>query len=122
MRTPTIRRRGRTDVIRDNVSRYDRTLTFAVLSLSVIGTLLVWAATRDWFKSQGLDPQYYLKRHIINIAIAMALAYGTTLIDYRMLRAYTPIVWGLGVLGLAAVLIPGIGSTVNGAKAWISLP
>ena len=122
MRTPTIRRRGRTDVIGDNVSRYDRTLTFAVLSLSVIGTLLVWAATRDWFKSQGLDPQYYLKRHIINIAIAMALAYGTTLIDYRMLRAYTPIVWGLGVLGLAAVLIPGIGSTVNGAKAWISLP
>ena len=122
MRTPTIRRRGRTDVIRDNVSRYDRTLTFAVLSLSVIGTLLVWAATRDWFKSQGLDPQYYLKRHIINIAIAMALAYGSTLIDYRMLRAYTPIVWGLGVLGLAAVLIPGIGSTVNGAKAWISLP
>ena len=106
----------------ENVSRYDRTLTFAVLALSLIGTLLVWAATRDWFKSQGLDPQYYLKRHIINIAIAMALAYGTTLIDYRMLRAYTPIVWGLGVIGLAAVLIPGIGSTINGARAWISLP
>ena len=122
MRTPTIRRRGRTDAIRENVSRYDRTLTFAVLALSLIGTLLVWAATRDWFKSQGLDPQYYLKRHIINIAIAMALAYGTTLIDYRMLRAYTPIVWGLGVIGLAAVLIPGIGSTINGARAWISLP
>jgi rod shape determining protein RodA len=69
-----------------------------------------------------LDPQYYLKRHIINLAIGIALSYGTTLIDYRMLRAYTPIVWGLGVLGLTAVLIPGIGSTVNGARAWISLP
>ena len=122
MRTPTIRRRGRTDAIRENVSRYDRTLTFAVLALSLIGTLLVWAATRDWFKSQGLDPQYYLKRHIINIAIAMALAYGTTLIDYRLLRAYTPFVWGAGVIGLIAVLIPGIGSTINGARAWIVLP
>jgi rod shape determining protein RodA len=122
MRSPVIRSKSRTDIIRGNVSRFDRTLTFAVLSLSIIGTLLVWAATSHWFKSQGLDPQYYLKRHIINLAIGIALAYGTTLIDYRMLRAYTPIVWGLGVLGLIAVLIPGIGSTVNGARAWISLP
>jgi rod shape determining protein RodA len=122
MRTPIIRTKSRTDIIRGNVSRFDRTLTFAVLALSVIGTLLVWAATSHWFKSQGLDPQYYLKRHIINLAIGIALAYGTTLIDYRMLRAYTPIVWGLGVIGLIAVLIPGIGSTVNGARAWISLP
>ena len=122
MRTPVIRRKSRTDVIRDNVRNYDRILTFAVLSLSLVGTLLVWAATRDWFKAQGLDPQYYLKRHIINLAIGIALAYGTTLIDYRMLRAYTPIVWGLGVIGLIAVLIPGIGTTVNGARAWISLP
>ena len=117
MRTPIIRSKSRTDIIRGNVSRFDRTLTFAVLALSVIGTLLVWAATSHWFKSQGLDPQYYLKRHIINLAIGIALAYGTTLIDYRMLRAYTPIVWGLGVIGLIAVLIPGIGSTVNGARA-----
>ena len=122
MRTPVIRRRSRTDVIRDNVRNYDRILTFAVLSLSLVGTLLVWAATRDWFKAQGLDPQYYLKRHIINIAIGMALAYGTTLIDYRMLRAYTPIVWGLGVLGLIIVLVPGLGTTVNGARAWITFP
>lgn len=122
MRSPIIRSKSRTDIIRGNVSRFDRTLTFAVLSLSIIGTLLVWAATSHWFRSQGLDPQYYLKRHIINLAIGIALAYGTTLIDYRMLRAYTPIVWGLGVLGLIAVLIPGIGSTVNGARAWISLP
>jgi len=38
------------------------------------------------------------------------------------LRAYTPVVWGLGVLGLIIVLIPGLGSTVNGARSWISFP
>ena len=107
---------------RENLSGYDRTLTFTVAALSLFGTILVWAATRSWFASQHLDPQYYLKRHIINLGIGAALAYGTTLIDYRLLRAYTPIVWGLGVLGLVAVLIPGIGSTINGARAWISFP
>ena len=105
-----------------NVSGYDRWLTFAAVGLLAFGTVLVYAATKSWFTSQHLDPQYYLKRHIINILIGLVMAYGTTLIDYRLLRAYTPIVWGLGVLGLIAVITPGIGSTVNGAKAWIALP
>jgi len=101
---------------------FDPVLTVAVALLLIIGTLLVYAATRDWYARNGLDPQYYLKRHVINIAIGGLLAYGTTVIDYRLLRAYTPIFWGLGVLGLAIVLIPGLGSTVNGARAWIALP
>ena len=108
--------------IKTSFSQFDRVLTFSVAALLLIGTLLVYAATKSWFASQGLDPQYYLKRHIVNIFIGVILAYGTTLIDYRLLRAYTPIVWGLGVLGLVAVLIPHVGSTVNGARAWISFP
>ncbi len=100
----------------------DRVLNVSVLLLLFMGILLVYAATRDWFASNGLDPEYYLKRQLINVIIGIALAYGTTLIDYRLLRAYTPVVWGLGVLGLIVVLIPGLGSTVNGARSWISFP
>ena len=101
---------------------FDPILTAAVGALLVIGTLLVYAATRDWYSANGLDPEYYLKRHVINIVIGIALAWGTTIIDYRLLRAYTPFIWGLGVLGLILVLIPGIGSEINGAQAWIGLP
>ncbi len=101
---------------------FDPILTLAVGLLLFLGTLLVYAATRDWYAANDLDPQYYLKRHVINIVIGILLAWGTTVIDYRMLRAYTPIVWGLGVIGLTAVLIPGLGSEVNGAQAWIPLP
>jgi len=119
---PVIRSRSRTDSIRRNLAGFDKSLTIATAALLLIGTLLVWAATRSWIASQGLDPQYYLKRHVLNIVIGLLLAYGTTMIDYRLLRAYTPIVWGVGVLGLIAVLIPGLGSTVNGARAWISFP
>ena len=101
---------------------FDPVLTIAVGLLLFIGTLLVYAATRDWYAANGLDPEYYLKRHVINIVIGILLAWGTTVIDYRMLRAYTPIVWGLAVIGLTAVLIPGIGNEINGARAWINLP
>ncbi len=101
---------------------FDPILTAAVGVLLFIGTLLVYAATRDWYSANGLDPEYYLKRHVINIVIGLALAWGTTIIDYRLLRAYTPFIWGLGIFGLILVLIPGIGTEVNGAQAWISLP
>ena len=104
------------------VHGFDPVLTAVVGLLLFVGTLLVWAATRDWYTRNGLDGQYYLKRHIINILIGLVLAYGTTVIDYRLLRAYTPFLWGAGVLGLIIVLIPGLGSEVNGAKAWIALP
>lgn len=115
-------RRSKRDRLRENFEQFDRLLTFSVAALLIIGTLLVYAATKSWFASQGLDPQYYLKRHVVNILIGGLLAYGTTLIDYRLLRAYTPIVWGLAVLGLIIVRIPGLGSEINGAKAWISFP
>lgn len=101
---------------------WDPALGFSVVGLLGIGTLLVYAATRDWFASNGLDPQYYLKRHVINILIGVLLAWAVTLIDYRLIRAYTPILWGVGVIGLLLVLIPGVGVTVNGARAWIGLP
>jgi rod shape determining protein RodA len=101
---------------------FDPILTAAVAILLGFGTLLVYAATRDWYSANGLDPQYYLKRHVINIVIGLSLAWGTTVIDYRLLRAYTPFIWSFGVLGLIFVLIPGVGSDINGAKAWIRLP
>ena len=101
---------------------FDNLLNFAVIGLLLIGTLLVYAGTREWFRSYDLDPEYYLKRHILNILIGSLLAYGTTLIDYRLLRAYTPIIWLAAVIGLVIVLIPGLGSEINGARAWIALP
>lgn len=104
------------------VHGFDPVLTAVVGLLLFAGTLLVWAATRDWYTRNGLDGQYYLKRHIINIMIGLVLAYGTTVIDYRLLRAYTPFLWGAGVIGLVIVLIPGLGAEINGARAWIALP
>ena len=41
-------------------------------------------------------------------------------VDYRTLRAYTPILYVASVLGLLVVLSP-LGQTVNGAHSWIGL-
>ncbi|MFZ0324257.1 MAG: rod shape-determining protein RodA [Actinomycetes bacterium] len=99
--------------------RFDWVLLVAALALSTIGTLLVYSATRN--VDPGGDPQAYLKRHVLNLLVGLGLGAMTMAFDYRQLRAYAPIVYIGSILGLVAVLSP-LGSSINGAHAWILLP
>ena len=101
--------------------RLDLVLALAVAALVVLGALLVWSATRQRMLLAGLDPQTFLKKHALNAAIGLGLAVGASLVDYRALRAYAPVVYVLSCLGLVVVLSP-LGATINGAHSWIVLP
>ena len=98
----------------------DWVLLLTVVALIGLGALLVWSATRQRMIDGGLDPQAFLKRHLINAAIGGALASVAALVDYRSLRAYAPIVYVASCIGLMVVLSP-LGSTINGAHSWIVL-
>ena len=99
----------------------DWVLLLAVALLVSVGGLLIWSATRQKEIALGGDPQAYLKKHIINAVLGLALGLVAALVDYRALRAYAPFVYGASCLGLVAVLSP-LGSTINGAHSWIVLP
>ncbi|MBK5306625.1 MAG: rod shape-determining protein RodA [Frankiaceae bacterium] len=101
--------------------RIDWLLVVGVTGLIGIGSMLVWSATRARMEGAGLDPQTFLKKHIINAVIGVGLASVAALVDYRSLRAYAPIVYIASCIGLLAVLSP-LGSTINGAHSWIVLP
>ncbi len=101
--------------------RLDGVLLATVLALSLIGTLLVWSATEATLREQGSDPHTYLFKQLINIFIGLVLMLGVTLLDYRQLRTYAPVLYGVSLLGLVAVLTP-LGTPVNGSKSWITLP
>jgi rod shape determining protein RodA len=115
---PTAARRQRSS---SYLRRMDWVLVGSALALSAIGSLLVWSATQGKLVDQGLDPQSFLKKNLINLVVGVAFAVLISRFDYRLLRAYTPILWGASVIGLLAVLSP-LGKTVNGAHAWIFLP
>ena len=107
---------------RDSVlRRMDWTLLLAVLGLCTVGGALVWSATRQAALDSGGDPQAFLKKHAINVAIGLVLGAVASLFDYRMLRAYAPVLYLLSLVGLLAVLSP-LGSTINGSHSWIVLP
>ncbi|MDT4936309.1 MAG: rod shape determining protein RodA [Pseudonocardiales bacterium] len=98
---------------------YDWVLVAAALALALIGATLVWAATRDTSRAAGADPQGFLYRHLFNIAIAAVLMVAAARLDARLLRLFGPLVYVASLLGLLAVF--AVGTTVNGAHAWIRL-
>jgi rod shape determining protein RodA len=98
----------------------DWILIAAVLALSLIGTMLVWSATATKAYSTS---DSYLHKGILNLAIGLVLMACVSMLDYRQLRQYAPIVLAASCLGLLVVLAPlgSLTAPVNGSKSWISL-
>lgn len=100
------------------VRRLDWPILLSSLALSFIGALLVWSATRGRTELNNGDPYYFLFRHVLNTGIGVALMIGTIWLGHRTLRGAVPVLYGLSIVLILAVLTP-LGATINGAHAWI---
>ncbi len=99
----------------------DWVLLAAALAATILGAMLVWSASLADLASPT-DPQSYLKKHVINIVLGLALCYVASRLDYRWLRAYTPVIYAISTFSLLLVFVPGLGTKIAGARAWIQLP
>ncbi|MET7437278.1 rod shape-determining protein RodA [Streptomyces sp. NPDC004082] len=106
---------------RDSLARrLDWPILLSAIALSLIGTALVYSATRNRTEINQGDPYYFLIRHLMNTGIGFALMIGTVWLGHRTLRTAVPILYGISVFLILLVLTP-LGATVNGAHAWIVL-
>ena len=109
---------------RSRMMDYDQLLVWAVLSLMLIGLVMVYSASitlADGPKYANYSSNFFLIRHMISLAIAIGVGIWVFKIPTKVWDRYSPVIFGFTVLLLIAVLIPGIGKGVNGAKRWISL-
>ena len=109
---------------RSRMMEYDQLLVWAVLSLMLIGLVMVYSASitlADGPKYANYSSNFFLIRHVISLVIAIAVGIWAFKIPTKVWDRYSPVVFGFTVLLLIAVLIPGVGKGVNGAKRWIPL-
>ena len=109
---------------RSRMMEYDQLLVWAVLSLMLIGLVMVYSASitlADGPKYANYSSNFFLIRHVISLVIAAGVGIWVFKIPTKMWDRYSPLIFGFTVLLLIAVLIPGIGKGVNGAKRWIPL-
>ena len=93
-------------------------LTALIWGLVCLGLVMVTSASGG----NAVDPESLqsaaLRRGLWVCVGALAFLAGRS-IDYRFWRRHNYAILAVGIIGLIAVLIPGIGSTVNGARRWI---
>ncbi len=100
-------------------SGYDPVLLFGVLALVGLGLVMVYSASAITAYDRVGDSFFFLKRQaaaallgLVAMTVALKLGYR------RMARLAYPLLL-VAMLLLVAVMVPGLGTTVNGAKRWI---
>jgi cell division protein FtsW len=106
-------------------AEYDRSLAWAALLLVTLGLVMVYSAsisTAEATRYTGNNSAWFLARHAIFLSGALGAALAVFLVPVRYWQRAAPWLFIAGVVLLVAVLVPGIGREVNGARRWLALP
>jgi len=106
-------------------AEYDRSLAWAALLLAACGLVMVYSssiATAEASRYTGYNAAWYLARHGAFLSIALGAAIGVFLVPVVFWQKLAPWLFLVALALLVAVLIPGLGREVNGARRWLNLP
>lgn len=90
-------------------------LVVASLCLTTIGLVMLFSA------GAVRGAQDLLTKQSIWLCLSLGAGALIAYIDLEFLRRYTPLLFGLCMLGLILTLVPGVGVKVNGAQRWIGI-
>src|SRR3954462_4607852 len=92
----------------------------ATLCLLAGGAVMVYSASSaESLLSGPGDPAYYLKRYVMFGLAGLVLLHLASRHGLRVIRALTPVLLAGSFALNVAIMIPGIGVSVNGATRWI---
>ena len=99
----------------------DFVLVFTLLLLLCVGLIaLSSASSYTALVTQG-DSNYYFIRQLVFAVIGVIVMFIISKIDYSFYEKYGYVIYGIALLLMLMVFVPGLGSTVKGATRWIDL-
>src|SRR5262245_46326844 len=111
--------RAERSVLTDWWFTVDRMLVAAILAIAGAGVVLSLAASPAIAIRRGLSTYYFVERHAVFIAAALALMLAVSLLSPASVRRLA-----LGVLAVClALLVAALigGAEINGARRWVHL-
>jgi len=91
----------------------------ATAGILAIGLLMVYSSTRTK-PVTGLQPDYFVSRQGMFVFAGLVAMGLVLLVDYRVLRDWAPVLYGMAIFALLVVLSP-IGTSRRGAQAWFQI-
>jgi len=107
-----------------NQPNYDPFLLWIIILLSGVGLVMVYSSSIDVAALKQISKYqnyYYLLRHSIYLTISIFCGLIAFLIPINFWQKVASTFFVIGILILIAVLVPGIGKTVNGSQRWIPI-
>ncbi len=96
-------------------------LLLASLTLLAIGLVMVSSASITIADRNFDAPFHYLIRQLIFVSLGVGAGVVAASISLEHWERYSPLLLVIGLILLVLVLIPGIGSKVNGSYRWLPL-
>jgi cell division protein FtsW len=100
---------------------YDPWLLAAAGMLLMLGLVMVYSASIAYAERATGNGSYFLVRHAAHIAVGFGLFVVVLRVPVRLWEHAGPYLLLTGIVLLALVLVPGLGSHVNGSARWIRL-
>ena len=97
----------------------DKPMMVALMALMLAGIILSLAASPPVAARLGVDPFYFVHRHMMYLVPAAAVLLATSLLSPRWIRRIALMVFIVSFLMVLAT--PFIGAEVKGARRWIVL-
>ncbi len=109
---------------RSAAQEYDSALIWVTVLLLGFGMVMVYSASiaiAEASRVTGNSALYYLSRHAAYVLVSLVAGAMVFQVPVRIWQRAAPILFVVGLLLLALVLIPGIGREVNGSRRWLPL-
>jgi cell division protein FtsW len=91
----------------------------ATLCLLAAGAVMVYSASSAESLIQNGDPAFFLKRYVMFGALGLIAMHAISRGGLKVVRNVTPALLGASFVLTVAVMVPGVGITVNGATRWL---
>jgi cell division protein FtsW len=95
----------------------DRLTLAAIGALMLAGVVLSLAASPPVAGRLGLDPFYFVNRHILYLVPTVAILLGVSFLNPRQIRRVALMVFAVSLVMVAAT--PMFGAEIKGAKRWL---
>ena len=99
----------------------DYGLLTTVLVLLIVGLVFVYSSSYVFADVEYGDPNHFIKRQAMFGVLGLLAMLVVMQFDYRHLQRLSPLLMLGALVGLGAVLVPGIGVESNGALRWIQV-
>jgi cell division protein FtsW len=99
----------------------DHALLIAIIALAMFGAVMIASASMALAADRGASPFHYAFRQLMFLAVGGVLGLTLFRLPLSAWEKYGPHLILLSLFFLMLVLVPGIGSKVNGSRRWIDV-